>query len=113
MVAVIVSQQYTADRVAVNAVVEKLLGDIPAFDAGIDEQASSVGADIGAVAAAAAAERDETQGATWSQLALGDFGQIGIGIQGLLGVSHDYVSGDVIAADVNVVEQSGKIVQLT
>jgi len=59
MVAVVVGQYDAFDAVDVDAVVQQLVGDIVVVDAGVYEYAAGAGADICAVAAAAAAERYE------------------------------------------------------
>lgn len=108
VVAVIVGQDYAFDGRAVDAVMEELVGYIFAVDTGIDEDAALICADISTVSAAAAAERDETQGAAGLDA---DFGYVGFDRDDRAGAAHDDVAGDVVPADVDVIKESGQIVE--
>ena len=110
MVAMIVSQKYALDGRTVDTVMKELFSDVFAFNAGVDQHTSTCCADKGAVAAAAAAERNKSQGAPRRDINLG---YVRINRCCGPGTAHDYITGDIRPGDVDVIKESGEIVEIS
>lgn len=114
MIAVIVGQENPFDRIYINAIVQQFVADKIIVDTGIDKHTAGIGADIGAITAAAASERDEFE-------RTGSHKAVGLKIVYLVVNGPDRpvemraydISGYVIAGYVDKVKQAGQFVKLT
>ena len=103
VVAVVVSEDDAFDLADVDAVVEEFVCDKVVVDTGVNEDTAAVSADVGAVAAASAAERDEAHGQLGSDVSISDIGNFGFN-DFCACAFFDYCAGNVVARDVDIIK---------